>query len=160
MLLEFHGLRAPRLNDDQRRRLAVKAKAVGRKGLFGIPTLFRPDTILGWHRKLIAIKHDYSDRRRRPGRPPIMKQIREFILRFANDISDRDVTRLQVRKRAESPGHTVTIYIAIVGVPRCPRRFRSVRRECSLSWSPTRYRVYLPVGKLDLTRIPEPHRLQ
>ncbi len=55
VLLELHGSKCPRLNDDQRRRLAVKAKAVGRKGLFEIPTLFLPDTILGWHRKLVAI---------------------------------------------------------------------------------------------------------
>ena len=68
VLLELHGSKCPRLNDDQRRRLAVKAKAVGRKALFGIPTLFLPDTILGWHRKLVALKHDFSARRGR-GRP-------------------------------------------------------------------------------------------
>ena len=40
VLLEFHGSQCPRLHDAQWRRLAVRAKAVGRKGLFGIPTLF------------------------------------------------------------------------------------------------------------------------
>ncbi len=62
VLLELNGSRCPRLSDDQRRRLAVKAKAVGRKALFGIPTLFLPDTILGWHRKLVALKHDFFAR--------------------------------------------------------------------------------------------------
>ncbi len=71
ILLELHDGKRPRLSDDQRRRLAVRGKAVGRKGLFEIPTVFRPDTILGWYRKLIAIKHYYSFRRRGPGRPPI-----------------------------------------------------------------------------------------
>ena len=44
------------LNDDQRRRLAVKGKILGRKLLDQICTLFTPDTILRWHRKLIAAK--------------------------------------------------------------------------------------------------------
>ncbi len=49
VLLELNGSKCPRLNDDQRRRLAVKARALGRKGLFEIPTLFLHDTILDWH---------------------------------------------------------------------------------------------------------------
>ncbi len=36
--------------DGQRRRLAARAKAIGRKGLFGIDTLVTPDTLLRWHR--------------------------------------------------------------------------------------------------------------
>ena len=35
-----------RFNDAQRRRLAAKAKAVGRKRLFDIDTLVTPDTLL------------------------------------------------------------------------------------------------------------------
>ena len=44
------------LNDDQRRRLAVKGKVLGRKRLQEIGTLFTPDTILRWHRQLVAQK--------------------------------------------------------------------------------------------------------
>ena len=40
--------------DRQRRRLAAKAKAIGRKGLFEISTLVTPDTLLRWYRRLIA----------------------------------------------------------------------------------------------------------
>ncbi|WP_077027439.1 S1 family peptidase [Fuerstiella marisgermanici] len=39
------------LNDDQRRLLAVKAHAIGRKALLELTTIFTPDTILRWHRK-------------------------------------------------------------------------------------------------------------
>ncbi len=105
VLLELHGGKCPRLTDGQRRRLAVKAKAVGRKGLFGIPTLFLPDTLLGWHRKLIAMKHDYSNRRRGRGRPPIMKEIRELIVRFATDNSSWGYTRIM--GALENVGHVV-----------------------------------------------------
>ncbi len=38
------------LNDDQRRRLAVKGKVLGRKRVQEIGALFTPDTILRWHR--------------------------------------------------------------------------------------------------------------
>src|SRR6516164_9848623 len=53
------------LADDQRRRLAVQGKVLGRKVLEQIGTLFTPDTILRWHRLLVAKKWDYSDRRQK-----------------------------------------------------------------------------------------------
>jgi len=58
-----------RFTDDQRRRLAVKAKRLGRMALGEVASLVNPDTLLAWHRKLIARKWDYSSRRRSPGRP-------------------------------------------------------------------------------------------
>ena len=58
------------LSDDQRRRLAVKAKVLGHKRLSEIGTLFTPDTILRWHRQLVAKKWDHSsERESRVGRP-------------------------------------------------------------------------------------------
>ena len=39
---------------DQRRRLAVRGKVLGRKFLEEIGTLFTPDTILRWHREPVA----------------------------------------------------------------------------------------------------------
>ena len=46
------------LTDNQRRLLAVKGKAIGRKALLQLTTIVTPDTILGWHRKLVAEKWD------------------------------------------------------------------------------------------------------
>ena len=59
------------LNDDQRRRLAVKSKILGRKRLEEFGTLFTLDTILRWHRMLIARKWDCSERRKLAGRPRV-----------------------------------------------------------------------------------------
>ncbi len=41
------------LNDNRRRRLAVKGKALGRKALRELTTIVTPDTILRWHRELV-----------------------------------------------------------------------------------------------------------
>jgi hypothetical protein len=85
VLKEAHGKRRIRLSDDQRRRLAVKGKAVGRKVLGEIGTSFPPDTILRWHRQLAAETWDYSDRRKTVGRPRVRPEIVELVLRIARE---------------------------------------------------------------------------
>ncbi len=73
-----------RLTDDERRRLAVKGKALGRKVLREVASIVTPDTILAWHRKLIAQKWDYSNRRG-PGRPRVADEIAELTVRLAQE---------------------------------------------------------------------------
>src|SRR5438034_10394443 len=72
------GGRRLRLNDDQRRRLAAKAKGLGRKILAEVATLVTPETLLAWHRKLIAQKYDGSGKRR-PGRPRTSGEIEALV---------------------------------------------------------------------------------
>ncbi len=73
-----------RFTDDERRRLAVKGKALGRKVLRKVASIVTPETILAWHRKLIALKWDYSNRRG-PGRPRVADQIAELTVRMAQE---------------------------------------------------------------------------
>jgi hypothetical protein len=68
VLREQIGNRRMRFSDDQRRRLAARAKAIGRKLLQEIATIVTPKTLRAWHRKLIAEKYDESANRG-PGRP-------------------------------------------------------------------------------------------
>jgi transposase InsO family protein len=83
-LREQLGGKRLRFTDQQRRRLAVKAKAVGRKGLFELEPLVAPNTLLRWHRQLIARKYDGS-KRRRPGRPKTAVEIEKLIVRMARE---------------------------------------------------------------------------
>ena len=56
VLREQLGGKRLRLNDGQRRRLATKAKLLGSRILREVATIVTPETLLAWHRKLIAHK--------------------------------------------------------------------------------------------------------
>ena len=60
-----------RLTDDQRRRLAAKGKQLGRRLRNRVATIVTPDTIMRWHRRLIALEWSYEESA--PGRRGIMK---------------------------------------------------------------------------------------
>ncbi len=77
----------------QRRRLAAKAKALGRKGVNEISDLVTPDTLLRWYRKLIAKKYD-GTQRRGPGRHRVAQTIRELVLRMARENTSWGYTRI------------------------------------------------------------------
>jgi putative transposase len=86
ILMESHPRKRIPLTDDQRRRLAAKGKALGRKVLGEIGTMITPDTILRWHRQLVARKWDYSHRRKNVGRPRVAPVIVELILRMTQSM--------------------------------------------------------------------------
>jgi hypothetical protein len=66
------------------RAYAAKARTLGRRLLREIATIVTPDTLLAWHRTLIAKQYDGSTRRG-PGRPPVMSEIRALIVRMATE---------------------------------------------------------------------------
>ena len=84
VLREHLGERRLRLNDDQRRRLAAKAKRLGRRILKEVATIVAPDTLLAWHRRLIAQKYDGSASRN-PGRPRKAGEIEALVVRMAEE---------------------------------------------------------------------------
>lgn len=94
VLREQLGNRRLRFNDDQRRRLAARAKGVGRKLLMDIATLVTPATLLAWHPKLIAQKYDGSARRR-PGRPVTEKELAALVVRMAQENREWGYRRIQ-----------------------------------------------------------------
>jgi transposase InsO family protein len=48
-----------------------------------VATIVKPETILAWHRKLVAQKFDGSQQRRSPGRPKIDAALEALIIRMA-----------------------------------------------------------------------------
>ena len=74
-----------RLSDPERSTLAEIAKRLGRKALRDIACVARPDTILGWYRRLVAQKFDGSRQRGYPGRPRVSPEIEALVVRFARD---------------------------------------------------------------------------
>lgn len=104
VLKERLGCGRLRLSNDQRRRLAAKGKALGRKLLSEVCTIVTPDTILRWHRELIARKYDGSPNRR-VGRPRVMQDIRCLVVRMARENPGWGYLRLQGAMR--EAGHRV-----------------------------------------------------
>jgi hypothetical protein len=60
-----------RLSDGERQSLEEIGKKLGRQALEEIATIVKPDTILAWHRTLVAQKFNGSQQRNGPGRPPM-----------------------------------------------------------------------------------------
>jgi putative transposase len=97
------GRKRLRLTDDQRRRLAVLGKAIGHRALAEVASIVTPDTILRWHRQLVAQK--WTHKRRSPGRPRVMEIITELTIRMARENPRWGYTRIQ--GALQNVGHRV-----------------------------------------------------
>ena len=71
----------------------LKAQSRGRRLLTQVATIVTPDTILRWHRQLIAQKWTYQ--RRQPGRPGVLREIRRLVVRMASENPGWGYTRIQ-----------------------------------------------------------------
>ena len=90
---QLHGRRL-RLTHDQRRRLAAKAKMLGRKALNAVAAIVTRDTLMRWHRRLFAAKLTYTSGKR-VGCPGLMKMIKHLIVRMATENSTWGYSRIQ-----------------------------------------------------------------
>jgi hypothetical protein len=120
--------------DRQRRRLAAKAKEIGRAGLFEISTLVTPDTLIRWYRRLIAKKYDGS-KNRTIGRPKTAIEIEELILQMARQNRTWGYTR--IRGALYNLGHdigrnTIKRILLENGLDPAPLRGRAMSWEAFL----------------------------
>ena len=74
-----------RLTDGERKTLAEIGQKLGKQALKEVATIVKPDTILGWHRKLVAQKCDGSPQRKAPGRPTIDPALEALVVRLAQE---------------------------------------------------------------------------
>jgi putative transposase len=74
-----------RLSDPERITLAEIGKRLGRKALRDVACVAKPNTILGWYRRLVALKFDGSKQRQYPGRPPVSSEVEALVVRMARE---------------------------------------------------------------------------
>ena len=89
------------LSDAERRTLAEIGKKLGKQALEEIAKAAKPDTILGWHRKLVAEKFDGSSQRKSLGRPRVDKELEDWVVKMAkgNILKRRGIPPAPERKK-------------------------------------------------------------
>lgn len=151
VLKEKLGKKQILLNDDQRRRLAVKGKVLGRKVMEEIGCLFTPDTILRWHRQLVAQKWDHSDKReKKPGRPPISEEIVELVLKLARENPDWGYDRIEgalANLGHEISDQSVSNILEAHGIEPAPERKRQT------TWKTFLQSHWEVLGAIDVTTV-------
>jgi hypothetical protein len=128
------GGRRLSLTDDDRHRLAVRAYRVGRAALREIATIAMPDTLLRWHRQLIARKWTYARKSRRRG---VLFEIRQLVVRMATENPTWGYTRIQ--GALTNVGHcvgrsTIRRILKAAGLPPVPQRPTSWQTFLKAHW--------------------------
>ena len=72
----------------------MKAKGLGRKLLVEMATIVTPETLLAWHRRLIAHKYD-GTANRGLGRPRTAREMEALVIRLAEENRDWGYRRIQ-----------------------------------------------------------------
>jgi len=113
------------LSDPERIRLAEIGKRLGRKALAEVAQIVRPETILGWHRKLIAKKFDGSKQRTQTAPADSGGDMAALILRLARE--NRTWGYRRIVGALANLGHdvshqTVANVLAQNGLPPAPER--------------------------------------
>ncbi len=126
VLKEQQGEGRPKFTDEQRR-LARKAKRIGFGRLSDIANLVTPQTLLKWHRRLVARKYDSSGKRRKVGRPPTRDEIRQIVVKMAEENRGWGYTR--IRGALANLGHdigrgTIADILKQAGLEPAPERER------------------------------------
>jgi len=127
ILREKLGPKRILLNDSQRRRLAILGRRIGRKALNEVCCVFSPDTVLRWHRRLVAMKYDGSQNRRKYGRPQITDELRNLIIKIGRANRDWGSIRIQG-------------YVKYLGYKVSPKTISNILREHGLEPEPNRKR--------------------
>jgi hypothetical protein len=113
------------LSDAQRRRLAILGRKLGRKLLGQVCSSFSPDTLMLWHRKLVANKYDGSRHRSKFGRPRITDELKQLIIDMAKD-------------NKHLGGKSLHGYLKYLGIKVSPATINRVLREHGIEPCPDR----------------------
>lgn len=117
-----------RLSNEERSKLAEIGKRLGRKGLAKVAQVAKPETILGWFRKLVAQKFDGSKHRSCPGRPRIAAEVEALIVQMARENSGWGYDRIAgalANVGHEISDQTVGNVLRRYGIAPAPKRSRT-----------------------------------
>jgi len=117
-----------RFTDAERVTLAEIAHRLGRKALEDVANIVKPDTLMGWYRRLVARKFDGSKARRYPGRPRINGEIEQLVVRMAKENSDWGYDRIvgaMANLGYRLSDQTVGNILQRHGIPPAPERQRT-----------------------------------
>jgi putative transposase len=95
-----------RLSDGERKTLAEIGKRLNKQALAEVASIVTPDTILAWHRKLVAQQFDGSEQRKTLGRPKIAAELEALIVRMAQE--NRSWGYDHIVGALANPGYTVS----------------------------------------------------
>ena len=112
-------------NRADRALLAALLHRLPRPALHGLRLLVRPDTILKWHRDLVARRHAAVSGPRRPGRPRTLRSIRTLVLRVARENPGWGYRRVQGE-------------LLVLGIKVAPSTVWEILREAGIDPAPER----------------------
>jgi putative transposase len=113
----------PQFSTSDRLLLAALSRFLPRE--FWRAFVVTPDTLLRWHRRLVAKHWTYPSRR--PGRPPVGREVRELIVRLARENPAWGYIRIvgELRKLGiEVSASLVRNVLSVAGIPPAPQRDR------------------------------------
>ena len=84
-ILRQHITGRVRLSNGERKTLAELGKRLSKQALAEVASIVTPDTILAWHRRLVAQKFDGSEQRKPLGRPKVAAELEALIVRMAHE---------------------------------------------------------------------------
>jgi hypothetical protein len=122
------GSRRPRIEPADRVLLAALSRLLPRQAWAAFSV--RPETLLRWHRRLVARRWTYPQRR--PGRPPLARARRELILRLARENPHWGYQRIAGELKhlgLAASATTIRKVLSGAGVPPAPERARQSWRS-------------------------------
>jgi putative transposase len=132
------------LSDAERQTLAEIGAKLGKQALEEVATIVQPDTILGWNRKLAAEKFDGSKQRKSPGRPPVDKELEDWVVRMATENRSWGYDRIAgalAELGYDISDQTVGNILKRRGIPTAPERKKTttwkefIRRHLDMLWA-------------------------
>ena len=132
------------LSDAERRTLAEIGKQLGKQALEEIATIVKPDTILAWHRKLVAQKFDGSRQRKSAGRPRVDKDLEDWVVKMATENRSWGYDRIAgalAELGYEISDQTVGNILKRRGLPTAPERKKTttwnefIRTHLEMLWA-------------------------